>query len=116
MKNKKTNKSYSYKYQNHIACSYGYKLFCKPVQNYPDENAIYQFISNMPGQVKYCDEIIKSIFKTLKQLTNVIHDINCILKKDIRVRNHCHVTGKYRASASQICNTDLFNFASKVIR
>lgn len=25
-------------------------------------------------------------------------------KKDIKVRDHCHITGKYRGSAHQYCN------------
>ena len=27
-------------------------------------------------------------------------------EKDIRVRDHCHITGKYRGSAHQDCNND----------
>ena len=35
---------------------------------------------------------------------SVIFVIKNILKKDVRVRDHCHITGKYRGSAHQDCN------------
>ena len=44
-----TNKS-----QNHIACSYGYKLV------YVDEDAVYNFIHNMIKESKYSSEVIKT--------------------------------------------------------
>ena len=36
---------------------------------------------------------------------NVIFVIKNILKKDIRVRDHCHITGKYRGSATTTTTT-----------
>ena len=49
----KLNKSYTSKYQKHIACSYGYKLVCaddkfsKPFKSYLGKDAVYSFISSM---------------------------------------------------------------------
>ena len=43
-------KSYTIKYQKHIACSYGYKLvlvddkFSKPFKTYLSEDTVYNFI------------------------------------------------------------------------
>ena len=52
-------KSYTGNYENHIACSYGYKLNCaddrfsKPVQIQWGGNTIYKFVSKMLEEVKY---------------------------------------------------------------
>ena len=51
--------SYTDKYQEHIACSYGYKVVCnddrfsKPVQIYQGENEVYRFIVKMLQGVEY---------------------------------------------------------------
>ena len=45
--------------------------------------------------------------KNLKHLINVIFAIKNITDEDIRVRDHCHITGKYRGSAHQECNLQL---------
>ena len=37
--------------------------------------------------------------KNFKKLINVIFVIKKYSEKDIRVRDHCHITGKYRRSA-----------------
>ena len=47
------NESYINKYQNYVACSYGYKLvfvddtFSKPFKSYLGEDAVYNFINSM---------------------------------------------------------------------
>ena len=38
---------------------------------------------------------------------NVIFAIKKYTEKDIRVRDHCHITGKYRGSSHQECNLEL---------
>ena len=58
------NESYSNKYQKHVACSYGYKLACvddkfsKPFKSYLGEDALYNFISSMIEESKYCSDVI----------------------------------------------------------
>ena len=50
------NELYSNKYENNIACSYGYKLVCieekfsKPFKSYLGEDAVYNSISSMVDQ------------------------------------------------------------------
>ena len=50
---------YTNKYQQHVACSYGYKLasvddtFCKTFKSYISEDAVYQFINSMIKEIKY---------------------------------------------------------------
>ena len=60
------NESYTNKYKKkHVACSYGYKLVCaddkfsKPFKSYLGENAVYNFISSMIEESKYCSDVMK---------------------------------------------------------
>ena len=45
--------------------------------------------------------------KNSKKLIHVTFVIKKYTEKDIRVRDHCHITGKYRGSAHQDCNLKL---------
>ena len=118
-------KSYTEAYQKHTDCGYGYKVVCcydnkytKPVQIYRGEKAVYKFMEKMLEEVKYCKQIMKTCFnKPLKmteddenefQKAEACHicDIE-YTEKDIRVRDHCHITGIYRGSAHQDCNLKL---------
>ena len=118
-------KSYTEAYQKHTDCGYGYKLVCcyddkytKPEQIYRGENAVYQFMENMLEEVKYCKNIMKKRFnKPLRMTENDEEKFQkaeeCHIcdkrytEKDIRVRDHCHITGEYRGSAHQECNLKL---------
>ena len=56
--------SYTSKYQKHIACSYGYKLVCvddkfsKSFKTYLGKDVVYNFISSMIEESKYCSDVI----------------------------------------------------------
>ena len=118
-------KSYTETYQKHVDCGYGYKVVCcyddkytKPVQIYRGENAVYKFMEQMLEEVKYCKKIIKTFFnKPLKMMKDDEEEFQKAKKchicdkkyteEDIRVRDHCHITGKYRGSAHQDCNLKL---------
>ena len=56
--------SYTSKYQKHIAFSYGYKLVCvddkfsKPFKTYLGKDVVYNFISSMIEESKYCSDVI----------------------------------------------------------
>ena len=119
------NKSYTEAYQKHTDCGYGYKLVCcyddkysKPTKTYRGEKAVYKFMEVMLEEVKYCKKVMKKEFnKPLKitkddeekfQKAEECHICNKkYTDKDIRVRDHCHITGKYRGSAHQECNLKL---------
>ena len=45
--------------------------------------------------------------RNLKKQQHVTSVIKKYTEKDIRVRDHCHITGKYRGSAHQECNLKL---------
>ena len=119
------NKSYTEAYQKHTDCGYGYKLVCcyddtytKPEQIYRGENAVYKFLENMLEEVKYCKKVMKKHFNKPLRMTEENEQefkkaTTCHIcdkkytEKDIRVRDHCHITGKYRGSAHQECNLKL---------
>ena len=120
-----SNKSYTEAYQKHKDCGFGYKVICcyddkhtKSIQIYRGEKAVYKFMENMLEEVKYCKKVMKTFFnKPLKMTKEDEEEFEkakechiCDKKyteKDIRVRDHCHITGKYRGSAHQDCNLKL---------
>ena len=119
------NKSFTEAYQKHTDCGFGYKVVCcyddkytQPLKIYRGEKAVYTFLEYMLDEVKYCKRIIKKEFnKPLKmtkedeekfQKAEECHICNKkYTNQDIRVRDHCHITGKYRGSAHQECNLQL---------
>ena len=122
------NKSYTEAYQRHTDCGYGYKVVCcyddkytKPIQLYRGEKAVYKFLENMLKEVKYCKNIMKKHFNKPLRMTEENEQefkkaTKCHIcdkeyeeytEKDIRVRDHCHITGKYRGSAHMDCNLQL---------
>ena len=125
MEKDKDKRSYTEGYQTHEDCGYGYKVVCcykkkysKPIQTCRDENAVYRFMEKMPEEVEYCKTVVKKRFN--KPLVMIEDDElrfklmdNCHIcgnkytDKDVRVRDHCHITGKFRGSAHQECNLKL---------
>ena len=118
-------KSYTEAYQKHTDCGYCYKVVCcyddkysKSLQIYRGEKAVYKFMEKMLEEVKYCKQIMKTCFnKPLKmteddenefQKAKACHICDkAYIEKDIRVRDHCHITGQYRGSSHQECNMKL---------
>ena len=107
--------SFTDKYQQHTACSYGHKLVCcyddqysKPVKIYRGEEPVNKFMHEMLKEVDYCKATIRKYFR--KPL--VMSDDEEMFKastrrhicreqykeKYVTVRDHCHVTGKYRGN------------------
>ena len=119
------NKSYTEAYQRHTDCGYGYKVVCcyddqytKQTKIYRGEKAVYKFMEKMLDEIKYCKQIMKTCFdkplkmteddeKKFKNATSCHICDKEYTDKDIRVRDHCHITGKYRGSAHQDCNMKL---------
>ena len=118
-------KSYTEAYQKHTDCGYGYKVVCcyddkysKPVQIHRGENAVHKFMENMLEEVNSCKSKMKKHFNkplkiTKENETDFQKATKCYIcdqqytDKDIRVRDHCHITGKFRGSAHQDCNLKL---------
>ncbi|XP_068671057.1 uncharacterized protein [Montipora foliosa] len=124
-------KSYTEAYQRHTDCGYGYKVVCcyddkytKPVQIYRGEKGVYKFMEKMLEEVKYCKNVIKYKFNKPLRMTKDDEEkfqkadkCHICEKKynitDVRVRDHCHITGKYRGSAHQDCNLN-FRITDKI--
>ena len=124
-------KSYTEAYQKHTDCGYGYKVVCcyddkytKPVQIYRGDKAVYKFMEAMLDEVKYCKKVMKKYFNKPLRMTKDDEEKfqkadKCHIcekeynKTDVRVRDHCHVTGQYRGSAHQDCNLN-FRITDKI--
>ena len=124
VKSSDKNSSYTEKYQDHIFCSFAYKVVCvdskfsKDVVKYKGKNATYKFIEAMLEEYDYCKRIMKKYFnKNLIMsadeeeklqsanscwICNKLFDVG-----DKKVRDHFHVTGKYGGAAHFSCNANL---------
>ena len=108
----------------YITCSFPCKVVCVdgkfsiPVVLYRGKHAVSRYIKTILEERNYCKKIIKKHFD--KNLVMCAEDEersqlskNCwICNKsfdsgDNKVRDHCHVTGKYRGPAYWSCNINL---------
>ena len=125
MENEKNKRSYTEAYQTHEDCGSAKKVICcyddkysKPIQTYRGENAVYKFMEKMLEEVEYCNTVIKKQFN--KPLVMTKNDEQRFITmdgyhicgekytdKDVCVRDHCHITGKFNGSAHQECNLKL---------
>ena len=118
------------KCHEHVPCSFAYKVVCiddkfsKPIVVYRGTNAAYEFIRAILEEHKYCKKIVKKHFNKNLIMTeeeeHLFQESNyCwICKKlidndDEKVRDHCHVTGKFRGAAHWDCNIN-FQLTKKV--
>ena len=115
--------SYSKKYQDHIPCSFAYKLVCDDdkftelIVVFRGKSAVYEFIEAFLQKYQYCKKVIKKHFN--KNLTKGKEEEQfqssniCWISKrpidddDGKVRDRCHITGKFRGAAHWSCNINL---------
>ena len=63
-----SNSSYTRKYQNHVPCSFAYKVvyidnkFRKKVFLYRGKDAVYEFIKSILNEYNYCRKVMKKCF------------------------------------------------------
>ena len=112
------------KHRKLIACSYGYKLVCvddkcsKPFKSYLGEDAVYNFIGCMIEESKYCSDVVqkhlnKELVMTKKDNEDFENSTKCwicdsdYIDNDVKVRDHCHITGKNRVSAHRDRNINI---------
>ena len=105
-KNGKQNptESYTNKYQKHVACSYGYKLVCvdkfsKPFKSYLGKDVVYNIVSSMFKESRYCSDGMKKQFNkelvvTKKDNEDFQNSTKCwicdndYVDTDIKLRDH----------------------------
>ena len=82
---------------------------------YLGEHAIYNFVNSMAKENKCCSDVMKKHFnkefmmtkKDNEDFENSTECQNCdynYVNGDVKVRDHCHITGKYRDSTHKYCN------------
>ena len=117
--------------KKHAACSYGYKLVClddkfsNPFKSYLGEDALYIFIITVIEESKYCSDVMEKHFN--KELVIIKKDNedfqntttcricdNDYIDNDVKERNHCHITAKYRGPAYTDCNIN-FKLNHKIL-
>ena len=107
--------SYSKKYQDHVPCSFAYKLvyvddeFTKPIVVFRGENAAYKFIEAILKEYQYCKKVMKKHFNKnliMSEEEEQFQSSNTcwICEKlidddDEKVRDHCYITSKFRGVA-----------------
>ena len=128
---------YGYK----VVCCYDDK-FSKPIKIYRGKMTIQKFMKDMLAEVEYCQEVVKTHFTKPLKMTEKDEEsfqnmkechickkpfgmdedgvrnvggknIKKVQIKNVKVRDHCHVTGKYRGAAHTICNLN-FKLTDKI--
>ena len=119
------------KYHDHVPCSYGYKIVCiddrfnKPIVVYRGENAAYEFIKTILEEYKYSKNIMRKHFNKNLILSKEEEHLfqqssSCWICRKIingdneKVRDHCHVTGKFRGAANWSCNIN-FQLTERIL-
>ena len=102
-------------YQEHVPCSFGYKIvsidpdFSSGIVVHFGEGAVIKFIDDLQMKAK---EIFDQYIETPKAMLPLTPEeqwnVNCrICDKQLgedRVRDHCHITGKFRYPLHNECN------------
>ena len=115
--------SYTKKYHEHIPCSFAYKLvyvdykFSMDVMVYRGKDAVFEFIMSIFKEYEYCTSVMKKYFNKNLVVTaeqneefersNICWICGILIQFNDKVRDHCHITGKYRGSAHWSCNINL---------
>ena len=105
------------KFQDHIPCSFTYKLVCvddkfsKPIAVCKGENAAYKFMEVILKEYEFYKKVMKIHFiKNLIMTEEEQFQSNnkfwiCeILIEDEKARDHCQMTGKFIGAAHGNCN------------
>ena len=99
--------------------------FRKPFKSYLSEDAVNNFIDFMIEESKYYTDITKKYFNKELVMVNMMKILKTLLRwiwgnvyveGDVKVRDHCHITGKYRGSAHRDCNIKVkFNHKTPIV-
>ena len=119
--NPKSKWVFSNNYQRHVACIHGYKLVCvddkfsKFLKSYLVEDAAYKYISSKIEEINYCSDVMKNNFNknivmNKKDNENFENSTKCwicdnyYIGGDVKVGDHCRITGKYWDTAKTLSN------------
>ena len=112
----------SKEYQDHIPCSFANKLVCVDdkfsksiIIVFRYQNAAYEFIQAILKEYLYRKKVMKKhlnkTFITSEEEEEQLQSSNScwicekfIDNDDKKVRDHCHITGKFRDAANWSCN------------
>ena len=89
--------------------------FSKPFKSYLGKDVVYNLISSMIEDSTYCSDVMKKHFNKklvmTKEDNEEFENSNkywiCDIDADVKVRDHCHITGKYRGSGHRDCNINV---------
>ena len=112
------------KYQDHVSCSFAYKVLCidnrfsKKIVLCRGKNAVNKFIKSILSEYNYCrKKMIKHFNKNLFmspeeherfEKANICWICDSLIENtDNKVKDYCHITGKYRGPAHYSCNINL---------
>src|SRR2546426_1001819 len=122
---KNDNESYTIKTHEHKTCSYGHKVVCyeddkysKPYRMFRGKDAIYNFFEALFEEEKQIDDYMKEFYKSKMFLTQddwkIYNQAKCcyvckesFTGENYKVRDHCHITCKFRGPACKRCNLQL---------
>ena len=122
--------SWSVKESNHVPCGFGDKVVCvddrfsKDVIVYRGKDCVSRFISCILDEYEYCkkirrDHFNKSLIMSAEEEEMFQNACSCWIcgklfdLMDKKVRDHCHVSGKFRGAAHFSCNAN-FKISKKV--
>ena len=119
--------SWNVKLQDHVPCGFGYKEVCiddkfsKDIVVYrvreQAKGCVNEFIDAILNEYEYCKTVVKDHFnknlimsmeeEELFQEANKCWICGKLLElMDEKVRDHCHITGKFRGTAHFSCNAN----------
>ena len=91
--------------------------FSKDLVSYSGKNVVYKFIQCIFKEYDYCRKVMKKHFNKNFVMTaeqneefersNICWICGKLIDYDNKVRDHCHITGKYRGARNWSCNINL---------
>ena len=94
------------KVQDHVPCSFAYKVVC--VDNRFSKKTVLYKRKNIAEKCCCKNLIMSAEENELFEMTNICWICGGLIENtDNKVRDHCHITGKYRGAAHDSCNINL---------